>query len=151
MDRQSDTRDYSEETLRLIAEEDVRETWRKDVSYSRSWRKRGGVGAFMMLARKWDRLEEFCKRCDATWDIFRSIFNTGYSGEDGTTLAEIRDLRRYLLLVEAEMRARGPGHFPINVEVVSVSGSGGKSKGSGSGGGGMERPFGFDTSLDSIP
>ena len=26
-------------------------------SYGDSWKRRGGTGAFMMLARKWDRIE----------------------------------------------------------------------------------------------
>ncbi len=41
-----------------------------------------------------------------TEDIFQMIANNP-SGDDGSPLAEVRDLRRYLLLVEAEMVARG--------------------------------------------
>jgi hypothetical protein len=40
-------------------------------------------------------------------DVFAKIASEPPTGEDGTVLAEIRDLRRYLLLVEAEMMARG--------------------------------------------
>jgi hypothetical protein len=96
----------------------------KEATYRGSWKRRGGVGAFMMLARKWDRLEGILSKVgkfgggdqDApAFDIFRWIererhFETQYNrrdGEDGTVLAEVRDLRRYLLLVEAEMVARG--------------------------------------------
>ncbi len=45
---------------------------------------------------------------DSFWseDIFQLIASDP-SGSDGTVLAEVRDLRRYLLLVEAEMVARG--------------------------------------------
>lgn len=39
-------------------------------------------------------------------DVFRMI-ETNPGGADGTVLAEVRDLRRYLLLVEAEMVSRG--------------------------------------------
>jgi hypothetical protein len=37
-------------------------------------------------------------------------------GEDGTVLAEVRDLRRYLMLVEAEMMARGVVEKPAREE-----------------------------------
>lgn len=98
---------YTRETLQAVADQDVGEVWMKDLSYGQSWKKRGGVGAFMMLARKWDRLDEFCRRCAAAWDIFAVIIHTkDVQGADGTALAEIRDLRRYLLLVEAEMIAQ---------------------------------------------
>lgn len=75
---------------------------KKDRQYGSSWKKRGGVGAFMMLARKWDRLEQFMER-DFGYDLFAGIKRwIGPSqGVDGTVLAEIRDLRRYLTLVEA--------------------------------------------------
>jgi hypothetical protein len=42
----------------------------------------------------------------AAEDVFAKI-EQAPSGEDGSVLAEIRDLRRYLLLVEAEMISRG--------------------------------------------
>lgn len=103
--------------LRSVAEADISYIEKKDVSYGASWKKRGGVGAFMMLARKWDRLEEMVKKhggaTDAVpWNIFSWIRAENkewakdggrYVGQDGTVLAEIRDLRRYLLMVEAEM------------------------------------------------
>ncbi|MAK38150.1 MAG: hypothetical protein CMC15_18465, partial [Flavobacteriaceae bacterium] len=44
-------------TAREIAIEDIRALAKAEQSYGDSWKKRGGVGAFMMLARKWDRLE----------------------------------------------------------------------------------------------
>lgn len=88
--------------LQRIVNDDVRTLLRKEQTYRGSWKKRGGVGAFMMLARKWDRLENCAQAAD--WDIFRSIAwgeDTYGPGADGTALAEIRDLRRYLALVEA--------------------------------------------------
>jgi hypothetical protein len=78
----------------------------KEKTYKGSWKKRGGVGAFMMLARKWDRLENMLEGSKPAYDLFAEI-EANPSGCDGTILAEVRDLRRYLLLVEAEMTARG--------------------------------------------
>lgn len=92
-----------------ITFEDIRLVKEKDRSYGASWKKRGGIGAFMMLARKWDRLEEMVSRDIHPYDIFGAIEeqNNSNQGADGTVLAEIRDLRRYLLLIEAEMMQRG--------------------------------------------
>ena len=67
-------------------------------TYGNSWKKRGGVGAFMMLARKWDRIENLTQKYD--YDIFRTIEE---HPEETGVIDDIRDLRRYLLLVEAEM------------------------------------------------
>ena len=39
-----------------VAGEDVVNLDMAEQSYGDSWKQRGGVGAFMMLARKWDRL-----------------------------------------------------------------------------------------------
>jgi len=89
-----------------IANNDVEHLLEKERTYKGSWKKRGGVGAFMMLARKWDRLENILGDDGVLkYDIFAAIEND-LSGEDGTVLAEVRDLRRYLLLVEAEMTSR---------------------------------------------
>jgi len=96
--------------LELVAYTDVKELQHKEATYQGSWKKRGGVGAFMMCARKWDRLENMCQR--GHYDIF-ALIGEVMSGEDGSALAEIRDLRRYLLLIEAEMIARKHGKKPI--------------------------------------
>lgn len=120
--------DYTKETLEAVAANDVAETWRKDVEYERSWKKRGGVGAFMMLARKWDRLETQVRR-----DIPLATDNDGkkYGAAPYDILAhiradkrpeglldDIRDLRRYLMLVEAELVAEGTVKVPpLVVEV----------------------------------
>ena len=64
-------------------------------SYGTSWRNRGGAGAFMMLARKWDRLENQVKKHD--YDLFAAIASD--TRPEGI-IDDIRDLRRYLLLVE---------------------------------------------------
>ena len=78
-----------------IVEDDVTELEEAHESYGDSWRKRGGVGAYMMLARKWDRLENKAEEHD--WDIFEAI---GEDPRDEGILDDIRDLRRYLLLVD---------------------------------------------------
>lgn len=72
----------------------------KERTYQGSWKKRGGIGAFMMIARKWDRLENIVSSYG--WDIFTAI-RADTSGKDGSALAEIRDLRCYLALVEAQI------------------------------------------------
>lgn len=111
---------HFEQTLNLIASNDVRTLVKKDAEYGSSWKKRGGVGAFMMLARKWDRLETQVTRSglDTKYDIFDAIGQDDkelanhlevhdvvpYNFE--ATLETIRDLRRYLLLVESEIILR---------------------------------------------
>ena len=78
-----------------IVEQDVDELVEAEKSYGNSWRKRGGVGAFMMLARKWDRIENQV-RCH-NFDIFSAIRND--TRPEGI-MDDIHDLRRYLILVE---------------------------------------------------
>tara|TARA_R100001460_G_scaffold25707_3_gene51765 strand:+ start:2019 stop:2405 length:387 start_codon:yes stop_codon:yes gene_type:complete len=73
-------------------------------SYGDSWKQRGGVGAFMMLARKWDRLEK--QVTEQGYDIFQAIT---YDDREEGVLDDIRDLRRYLFLVEAEVYMRQNG------------------------------------------
>lgn len=72
-------------------------------SYGDSWKRRGGVGAFMMLARKWDRIEN--QTMKNKWDVFEAIKS---DPSNSGIIDDIRDLRRYLLLVEAEMTLNGP-------------------------------------------
>jgi hypothetical protein len=96
--------------IKNIALEDVKELERKEQTYQGSWKRRGGIGAFMMVARKWDRLESITTRLN--YDIFAAI-KDDLSGKDGSALAEIRDLRRYLLLIEAEIVARNYIDPPI--------------------------------------
>ena len=71
-------------------------------SYRASWKRRGGVGAFMMLARKWDRLEP--RTMQQGWDIFAAIHMD--KRREGA-IDDVRDLRRYLTLVECEAIRRG--------------------------------------------
>jgi len=76
----------------------VQQLHEAEKSYGNSWKQRGGVGAFMMLARKWDRIENQTQR--EKYDIFQTI---RIDNREEGVIDDIRDLRRYLLLVEAEM------------------------------------------------
>jgi hypothetical protein len=77
-----------------------------DISYNGSWQARGGVGAFMMLARKWDRFEPRVK--SHHYDVFEAI--RGDKRREGV-IDDIRDLRRYLGLVEA---------YAVDVNLVTL-------------------------------
>ena len=83
------------ERMLRIARNDVAKLKVAEKSYGVSWRKRGGMGAFMMLARKWDRIEIQVKA--ENYDIFSSYEKD--KRQEGL-LDDIQDLRRYLLLVE---------------------------------------------------
>lgn len=93
-------RGYIDDVPRVAAQ-DVVELQRKDAEYGGSWKRRGGVGAFMMLARKWDRLEQ--QVTQHGYDVFAAA---EADARDEGVLDDIRDLRRYLLLVEAELCTR---------------------------------------------
>jgi len=88
--------------LEPIAQEDIDHINHKEQTYRGSWKKRGGTGAFMMLARKWDRIENIMQDFQS-YDLFKLAEEQDWSGEDSSILAEIRDLRRYLMLVESQM------------------------------------------------
>jgi hypothetical protein len=81
--------------IQNLADTDVAKLKHAQESYGDSWRSRGGVGAFMMLARKWDRIENQVTKDG--YDVFKTI-----NDDPSSTgiLDDIRDLRRYLLLVE---------------------------------------------------
>tara|TARA_R100001510_G_scaffold8081_1_gene6237 strand:+ start:92 stop:400 length:309 start_codon:yes stop_codon:yes gene_type:complete len=84
--------------VNVLANDDVSALHEAEKSYGDSWKKRGGIGAFMMLARKWDRIEN--QSNDYTYDIFLALEED--QRPEGL-IDDIRDLRRYLLLVEAQM------------------------------------------------
>ena len=86
------------ENMKDVAQNDLEALKRAETSYGDSWKRRGGVGAFMMLARKFDRIEHQAQK--HSWDIFEA--GEVYVGEAGL-LDDIRDLRRYLILVENEI------------------------------------------------
>ena len=82
--------------LASVCTHDVEILVEKEAKYKGSWKKRGGVGAFMMLARKWDRIES--QLIQENFDIFKLCQDDKDFREN-----EIGDLRRYLMLVEAEL------------------------------------------------
>lgn len=109
------------EFLEAVAASDVDAVRQKESTYQGSWKRRGGVGAFMMLARKWDRLETMLGG-SYKYDIFQAIAAQRDQDEaDGTTIAEVRDLRRYLILVEAEMLARDVVMLPKAARAASFN------------------------------
>jgi hypothetical protein len=128
----------------------------KDRSYGGSWKAAGGRSAYFMLRRKMDRMIAMLSRPPAprafqvdsgtpediqhlrnsytAEDIFAKI-EEGPGGEDGTVLAEIRDLRRYLLLVEAYMMQQGIVARPAQPRTSN----------------GQDNPRGFDPAQDLRP
>jgi hypothetical protein len=84
-----------------VAKRDVAEVKQKDAAYGGSWKKRGGIGAFMMMCRKWDRLEQSV--LPFNYDIFKAIEE---DKREESVLDDIRDLRRYLMLIESEIHDR---------------------------------------------
>ena len=58
------------ENMKESAQNDLGALKRAETSYGDSWKRRGGVGAFMMLARKFDRIEHQAQKHG--WDIFEA-------------------------------------------------------------------------------
>lgn len=145
--------------LDAVAASDVAELRRKEATYRGSWKAAGGRSAWFMLLRKMDRLRVIMAKpddiqgqhSDQMWQGFKdgeatpgqirylaacycadnifAMIRDDPSGADGSALAEIRDLRRYLMLVETEMISRGVvlsiGNTMLNEHVHMGSGGGG--------------------------
>lgn len=130
------------EHLKDIAQEDIEQLNQKEREYGASWKKRGGVGAFMMLARKWDRLENMVDELKTyhspfpgtttirqafvagPYDIFSHVEGSNLQGDAAESLIDtIGDLRRYLMLVEAEMRAQNRSR-PVSVSTATLTNQG---------------------------
>lgn len=107
------------EFLDTVAESTAARVKAKDKVHEGRWLKRGGVGVFMMLAHKWDRIESQVAndrmvqiidlgggraKTIAQYNILEHV-TTG--GHPGGLLDDIRDLAGYLLLLEAELLASG--------------------------------------------
>jgi hypothetical protein len=90
--------------LRSVALSGVALIVEKTRTYGPSWKRRLGPGAWFTTVRPWDRLETIVENHGG--DVFAAI-EAQPMGEDGSALACIRDMRNYLLLIEAEMVARG--------------------------------------------
>ena len=93
--------------IKSIAQDDINSLIESEKSYGDSWKKRGGVGAFMMLARKWDRIENQVKKHG--WDVFLAMERD--KRPEGIA-DDIKDLRCYLLLVEDFINTTGEQHVP---------------------------------------
>jgi hypothetical protein len=99
--------------LQSVARNDIKTIEEKEKSHGNSWKRSGGIGAFMMFARKWDRIKQrVATRIDAAPGApgasRENVFE--HLAADRRTegvIEDIRGLRQYLLLVEAEMAARG--------------------------------------------
>lgn len=79
----------------------------KDFQYQSSWRKRGGAGAFMVMARKWDRFEAAAKKNN--WDIFHIFANE--DRQEGIT-DDCIDLIGYMLVLLEHMMEKE--HIELN-------------------------------------
>ena len=92
------------EKMKDVAQNDLAALQKAEKSYGDSWKRRGGVGAFMMLARKWDRLENQVKKFE--YDVFEA-----YKQDDRAEgiIDDIQDLRRYLILVEQYVKTNPLG------------------------------------------
>jgi hypothetical protein len=97
--------------LGAVAVADVEELRRKEKTYGGSWKKRGGTGAYHVSIRVVDRLQKIVEE-QFNCDIFAAI-KADPSGADGSALAQVRDYRRYLMLIESEMIAEGIIEDPV--------------------------------------
>ena len=102
------------EAMLAIAQKDLDALKRAEESYGNSWRRRGGVGAFMMLARKFDRIEHQCEKHG--WDIFEA--GEAFKGETGFEPTEseymVWDISNYPTLPATFVSTGGSGtnwHF----------------------------------------
>lgn len=83
----------------------------KNKAYGESWKRRGGISAFMMLARKWDRIDNILSSFGG------EPLAVQLGRNPGDVLDDIGDLRRYLLLVEDEaLRLGDLPHYGHNDE-----------------------------------
>jgi hypothetical protein len=86
----------------IIAEEDAKGLINAHQSYGDSWKKRGGIGAYMVMIRKFDRMENHVKRHG--YDVVAAI--KADQRAEGL-IDDIRDARRYLNLIESWLRELG--------------------------------------------
>lgn len=109
----SATSDYGK--MQAIASSIVAKVKEKGEAYGDSWRARGGAGAFMVMARKWDRIENICRA--EGWDIFDAL-----DDNKGDVRDDVQDLVGYLLLIlehTAPMRALPRASASINPQSIA--------------------------------
>lgn len=91
-------RDRILKRIREIGQQDLFVLDEKGKSYGASWRAWGGAGAFINMARKWDRLVVAVVAADT--NIFHAYAR---DQREESILDDVRDLRRYLLLIEEHL------------------------------------------------
>jgi hypothetical protein len=101
-----------------VAKNIIETLFKKEEHYAGSWQKRGGIGAFMMMCRKWDRIEKIAS--ENHYDIF-----TVLEENKADTVDDVDDLIGYLLMIRGKT---DPDLKPIVPEddrsVGQASGSG---------------------------
>ena len=85
-----------------LANKDISKLRHAEQSYGHSWISRGLRGAYFVMVRKIDRFENQMRQVN--FDLPTAL--EAFPGKDGI-LDDIRDLRQYLLLIEAEIIAQG--------------------------------------------
>ena len=111
---QSDTEELFRRMQRIV-EEDIEVLEQKGKEYGDSWKKRGGVGAFMMLARKWDRIEQRVSSSingnlsDATVEVMKRL-RSATNGD--RALFELLSPENILNAIE-EIQSNGAGAYDI--------------------------------------
>lgn len=90
-----------------VAKSDVRGLRKVHTKYGNSWKKRGGVGAFFNFCRKWDRLEIRLTEDAGGIPEYDILARAAADPDVEGIIDDIRDLRRYLILVESELIAMG--------------------------------------------
>lgn len=85
-----------------IAQEDASGLIKAHRSYGDSWKKRGGIGAYLIMIRKFDRMERAAEKVD--YDIVQAVRDDPRT--EGV-IDDIRDARRYLMLIESWLRELG--------------------------------------------
>lgn len=100
-----------------ITQEIVEVLKQKGEHYGDSWKSRGGSGAFMNIARKWDRLENQCSKLD--YNIFKAILQDK-NGDEGVK-DSLLDLIGYGLLILAEIQNNNQSKTPIGIAKPEVN------------------------------
>lgn len=97
-------------TIQSIADADVKSLSDAQKRYGDAWCKRGGISVFTKLADKWDKIQDYLTKPPksdeafyngpsfAPYDVFGAVYET--KAVNGV-IDDIRDLRRYLMLIEA--------------------------------------------------
>lgn len=106
--------------LFIIVKEDAESLIEAERHYGESWCKRGGVDSYMMIARKIDRLEHIVKNT-YNWNILEACIK---DNRPEGIIDDIRDLRRYLILVEEKIRREhGLYNEPLEKNKLNDEGS----------------------------